>query len=86
MYWIANNSVHNYTFSLILKNEEKQQQTNKTSCEIKSISYRLNLQVVSANFRVASSKAQVRSLKARVAKLKERCETRSTSLGNKTTS
>ena len=86
MYWIANNAAHNYTFSLILKNEEKQQQTNKTRSQIKSTSYGLNLQVLSANFWVASSKAKVRSLKARVAKLKERCETRSTSLGNKTTS
>ena len=71
---------------LSLKNEEKQQQTNETSCEIKSTSYWLNQQVASANFRVASSKAQVRGLKARVAKLKERCEIRSTSSDNKTTS
>ena len=71
---------------LFLKNEEKQQQTNETSCEVKSTSYGLNLQVVSANFRVPSSKAQVRGLKVWVAKLKERCEIRSTSLDNKTTS
>ena len=71
---------------LFKKNEEKQKQINKTSCKIKSTSYDLNLQVASSNFRVAISKAQVRSLQAQVARLKERCEIRSTSLGNKTTS